>query len=84
MQDLEMYVGLGGVTVCEDWEVYVGLGIVGLVEDLGYIGSCFCSSDTECRWESETGITFPYLNANESEGGIMNYPQSCMIHYPVR
>ena len=33
MQDLEMYGGLGGVTLCEDWEVYLGLGIVGLVED---------------------------------------------------
>ena len=64
--------------------MFVGLGIVGLVEDLGYVGSCLCSSDTECRRESETGITFPYLNANESEGEIMNYSQSCNIHYPVR
>ena len=53
--------------------MYVGLGIVGLVEDLGYVGSCLCCSDTECRRESETGIAFRYLNANESEGGIMNY-----------
>ena len=83
MQDLEMCGELGGVTVCEDWEVYVGLGIVGLVEELGYVGSCLCSWDTECRRESERGITFPYLNANESKGGIMNYSQSCNIHYPV-
>ena len=62
--------------------MYVGLGIV--VKDLGYVGSCLYSLGTECRRESETGITFPYLNANESEGGIMNYSQSCNIHYPVR
>ena len=33
MQDLEMYGGLGGVTVCEDWEVYVGLGSVCRIGD---------------------------------------------------
>ena len=49
------------------------MGIVGLVGELGYVGNCLCSSDIECRRESETGITFPYLNANESKGGIMNY-----------
>ena len=27
MQDLEMYGGLGGVTVCEDWEVYMDWGL---------------------------------------------------------
>ena len=79
MQNLEMYGGLGGVTVCEDWEVYVDLWKIWVD-----VGSYLCSSDMECRRESETGITFPYLNANESERGIMNYSQSWYIHYPVR
>jgi len=37
-----------------------------------------------CRIEGETGSLIPYLNANESAGGIMYYSYFMNIHYPVR
>ena len=68
-------VGLGGI--CR-------IGDCRTCGDLDYVGNCLCSSDTECRRENDTGIIFPYLNANESKREIVNYSQSCNIHYPVR
>ena len=34
--------------------------------------------------KARQGSLIQYVNANKSEEGIMNYSQSCNIHYPAR